>query len=288
MIGPTAPSAAGFASPMTHGSNPNTVPVDQAPPDAIALCGQASYRSMDINARGYEGRSQLHEAAEAGDITRVMALLQGGADVFMRDENGATPRWLADQNQRSDVVAAIDAWKGRLLDRFVEVAGRGDAVAVQHFCDNTSIPYSERVQVLNAAAQGKCAPAVECLLETYGYAERDIDSLVQAGVSDNGVEQLLLSKMLFARVNHWEPREIHAFLERHPSLDVNHTWNGSSALHQVVQYGQFPQDLGKIRALLDAGAMPNVVNDAGYTVGALANFKGLNKGLINVAALFKQ
>lgn len=294
MIGPTAPTAptspgaARFASPMAHGSNSNSVLVDQAQPDAIALCGQASYRSMDINARGYEGRSRLHEAAEAGDITRVTELLQGGADVFMRDENGATPRWLADQNQQSDVVAAIDVWKGRLLDRFVEVAGRGDAVAVQHFCDNTSITYSERVQVLNAAVQGKCAPAVECLLETYGYAERDIDSLVQAGVGDNSVEQLLLSKMLFARVNHWEPHEIHAFLERHPSLDVNHIWNGSSALHQVVQYGQFPQDFGKIRALLNSGAMPNVVNDAGYTVGALANFKGLNKGLNNVAALFKQ
>ena len=288
MIGSTVPGAGASAAPIPREQLPQNAAPASPPMDAIALCGHASYGSMVINCRGREGRTQLHEAAEAGDTARVMELLQRGADVFMRDENGATARWLADENQRSDVVAAIDVWKGRLLDRFVEVAGRGDAVAVQHFCDNTSITYSERVQVLNAAVQGKCAPAVECLLETYGYAERDIDSLVQAGVGDNSVEQLLLSKMLFARVNHWEPHEIHAFLERHPSLDVNHIWNGSSALHQVVQYGQFPQDFGKIRALLNSGAMPNVVNDAGYTVGALANFKGLNKGLNNVAALFKQ
>jgi len=276
MIGSTVPGAGASAAPIPREQLPQNAAPASPPMDAIALCGHASYGSMVINCRGREGRTQLHEAAEDGDAHRVTALLQQGADVFIEDENGATPRRLAELNGRSDVVAAIDDWKVRLVQEFIDVAGRGDASAVRHFSDNTSITYRDRVQVLTAAARGGSAAVVECLLATFGYAERDMDSLVQAGVAGNGVEQLLLGKMLFAGVNHWTAPELHAFLERHPHLDVNRTWNGSSALHQIVQYGEFPQDLAKVRALLDSGAVANVVDEAGYTAHALASLKELD------------
>lgn len=285
MIGSTVPGAGASAAPIPREQLPQNAAPASPPMDAIALCGHASYGSMVINCRGREGRTQLHEAAEAGDTARVMELLQRGADVFMRDENGATARWLADENQRSDVVATIDDWKCRLMRQFIHVAGLGDAAAVQHFSDNTSISYSERVQVLTAAAQGGGVAAVERLLETFGFAEQDLDSLVHAGVGGNSVEQLLLGKMLFARVNHWTPRQLQAFLERYPHLDLNRTWSGSSALHHVVRYGEFPEDLGKVRVLLDAGAAPSVVDGDGFTADALASVKGMNEV---VAVLLKQ
>jgi len=53
--------------------------------------------------RDYHSRSPLHDAARHGSLEAVQALIDAGADLEARDEDGSTPLMLADRHQASSI-----------------------------------------------------------------------------------------------------------------------------------------------------------------------------------------
>ena len=73
---------------------------------------------VDINARGYDGKSPLHVAALHGDIKLAQLLIGFGADINARSESGITPL-MSTQYSRfvgADKVAELLLNQGARLD----------------------------------------------------------------------------------------------------------------------------------------------------------------------------
>ena len=92
----------------------------------------------DVNARNEDGQTPLHVAAERGEVAVLEALLDRGADIDLTDGNGATPLLLATFSESPVPVLQL------LLDRdatptAVQKAGSG------HFiqrCRSATKPWS--------------------------------------------------------------------------------------------------------------------------------------------------
>ncbi len=75
---------------------------------AVPLAGQESDAGIDPHFVYGDGTTQLHEAAEAGDLERVRALIAAGADVDATTRLGAyTPLHLAAAAGRGDAARAL-------------------------------------------------------------------------------------------------------------------------------------------------------------------------------------
>jgi ankyrin repeat protein len=93
----------------------------------------------DVDAVDYSDRTALHVAAAAGQLEAVTTLLAQGANVNVRDRNGATPRDDAVRNRHDAVADALRAAGGKheavgelQLDLFKAVQ-KGDRDAVARF-----------------------------------------------------------------------------------------------------------------------------------------------------------
>jgi ankyrin repeat protein len=77
----------------------------------------------DVNARGFQGQTPLHECALYNRLEMAMLLIQYGADVDAKDDNGRTPKDaanLAGQVERVEIINLLvkrgaDGGKGILI-----------------------------------------------------------------------------------------------------------------------------------------------------------------------------
>ena len=100
-----------------------------------------------IDARDARGRSALHEAAHAGHVEIMAALLAAGADVHARDAAGRTPLLDAAHGGR---LGAVDALLAAKADATVEDdAGRG-ALALACAGDTPSVAVVRRLHEAGA------------------------------------------------------------------------------------------------------------------------------------------
>ncbi len=60
-----------------------------------------------LSLSGYAVAAPLHEVAKEGDLAKVNRLIEGGADVNVRAENGATPLHFAADRGHKDVVELL-------------------------------------------------------------------------------------------------------------------------------------------------------------------------------------
>jgi len=65
-------------------------------------------RGADINSRGYNGHTALHEAAFFNRLEMADLLLSRGAEVNARDKDGKTPKDLAEQAGKRDRIRLIN------------------------------------------------------------------------------------------------------------------------------------------------------------------------------------
>jgi ankyrin repeat protein len=70
-------------------------------------------RGVDVNAKGVDGTTALHQAVHAEQLTVADMLLRGGADPAARDRYGVTPLYLACLNGSAEMIR-------RLLDAGVD------------------------------------------------------------------------------------------------------------------------------------------------------------------------
>ncbi len=211
--------------------------------------------------------------------------------MFMMDENGATPRRLAELNGHGDVVEVLDGWRDTLFRQFLYVVETIDGPRARRFADNTLPQYEERVQLLTAATD-TCGPynvhapnMVEFLLETYGYTESDLSAMAKRIRRNTPIteqlegpaaqaEKLLLSRTLHDWINKWSADEIADWIAQAPkNIDINRVWDGKAALHNLAMYGD-DKDIDKVRLLLNLGADPRARSGDGYTAEQLARHRG--------------
>ena len=60
-----------------------------------------------LSLSGYAVAAPLHEAAKEGDLPKVNSLIEGGADLNVRNENGATPLHFAADRGHKDVAELL-------------------------------------------------------------------------------------------------------------------------------------------------------------------------------------
>lgn len=180
-INPTAASAprhsatAGHASPLSQ----HTLPVNsENMKAAVLLCGQVSYALLPINAPGADGKSQLHLAAERGDMNEVVRLLGKGANVYMRDDNRHTPPFAAHLNHHTDVVEVLQDWKERLDTALGNAVRLGDLDAVRNYVQNTGPTYQNAVSHLFGSIAHGQVEVTEFLLSCRSYLVEDLEEAI--------------------------------------------------------------------------------------------------------------
>jgi ankyrin repeat protein len=102
-----------------------------------------------IDARDARGRSALHEAARAGHVDILAALIDAGADVHARDAAGSTPLLDAAHGGRLGAVDALLSAKG---DPLAEDAEGRDALAMACLGETPSAALLRRLLQLGADA----------------------------------------------------------------------------------------------------------------------------------------
>jgi uncharacterized protein len=123
-------------------------------------------RGVDVNAKGVDGATALHQAVHAEQLTIADMLLRGGADPAARDRYGVTPLYLACLNGNADMIR-------RLLDAGVD----------------PNIDATGETALMTAARNGRPA-ALQAL----------IDRGARVGARDPEFEQTAL--MIAVRENH--------------------------------------------------------------------------------------
>ena len=63
-----------------------------------------------VDGRGWLGRTALHCVAYDGPIGAVRFLVEHGADVNLRDEDGFTPSGLASLRRRQEIVELLSEY----------------------------------------------------------------------------------------------------------------------------------------------------------------------------------
>jgi len=62
---------------------------------------------LNVNAKDNSGDTALHEAAKFGHEGVVKYLLDGGADVTIRNSSGKDPLQLATEHEKKEIVALL-------------------------------------------------------------------------------------------------------------------------------------------------------------------------------------
>lgn len=276
-ISASPPSAsyrpAATASPAVVSDMPKGVD-DPGVPSAIVAFVREGGWPTEINVRsGHAERTQLHHAAEKGDLDRVHTLLQKGANVFHTDEDNARPRDIALANGRSDVVAALEDWENEIFNYFRDLAVRGDVEAVKTFIRHTYYPYETMMFLLGAAAESGQADVLGHLLVDRRYDAEDLERLIKIDRMSDPVLHMLRSRALFNEVYGWSVTEMADFMKSHPEVDPNFMWNGRSPLHELADSLASDGQSEKFRMLKDAGADMDLRTDGGFTAQQYLDYR---------------
>ncbi|WP_421570476.1 hypothetical protein [Stenotrophomonas sp. PD6] len=244
-----------------------------------------SYKSLPINAPGRDGQSQLHRAAERGDVAEVQSLLEQGGDIFMTDGDAARPRCLAVENGRSDVIGILDEWRGKLFSHFLTVVEKGDVSAAKVFSENTVLSSTESPMLLTASVKTcRQEEMVAFLLNTYRFPVVALDESAAhlrgntptaepLDAQSQAIECLLLSRILYDSIIEWKLPELKSWTQRVPRFNIDQKWNGKTTLHLVAAYGRI-KGVEKARILIELGANTSAENDDGLTAEQLAMCHG--------------
>lgn len=203
-----------------------------------------------LDTRDEQGCTALHRAALKGQTTAVMALLTAGSDIYTCDNASKTPLHLATQNGHQDIVQTLVEEEGRYLNRhttFLHMA------AVQDDSEVAAVLLRTGAEVESKDNRGK-TPLFHAISRGN---ERTVAVLLQGGAqvdSDAIASAFELNSKSMLRL----------LLQNAQGTMTAESMN--SALFRAVQ-----RNLGGIiSALVESGADVNPQNNQGYTPLLLA------------------
>lgn len=185
--------------------------------------------SVDLNQLRYRGQSPLHISAKQGDLKTLRVLIDHGADVETRDDDGMTPLIRAVASDRSEVV--------RLL-----IANSADV----------RVMLTGGETLLHMAVQQASAPLTQVLLEDGAASQVN-------RVLGNGVSPLILAAL---RNDHEGPTLTRFLLRHGANVEAKDPSRfDRSALLLAATTGA----IETAEELLQWGADPNTVDSLGGT-----------------------
>ena len=208
------------------------------PTSEEAIAQVAAITGIDIDARNRWGRTPLHEACMKGKLHHVRALVQSGASVHIKDNEGDTPKDVIEGGEENE--AAILTLLGGPAPAYARIAMRDAAIAGN-------------------------GPRMLDLVQKHGVALTGV-------IHDDGYETALhyiSSSAPDVPASAESIQQLAAF----DGVDVNarDTVGGSTPLHLASKYGKVHQ----VRALLRSGADADAKDIDGATPGDEANKKAI-------------
>ena len=251
-------------------------------------------RGAPLDPRNLQGYTPLHAAAEAGDLFAVQHLVLNGANLFaMQDETVLSiPAVLAARKRRWDVTRFFRV-KGQYFPIHM-MAAQGDLPGVAEALADMPAAVNlfdslQNTPLLSAVQTGECETAALLLDAGADPALRNMEGdfplaiairrghfvcagiLLERGADINtplssGVDLTLLGEAVRSA-----PLETVSFILEHGGNPRASWEGGATALHVAVEVASE----AKARMLVDSGADPTAVDDAGWSPLLLAAQRGL-------------
>src|SRR5262245_443716 len=183
---------------------------------------------------GYTG---LHAAAAKGDVPAIAALIGRGADVAARDAHGRTPLHVAAHLSHDAAARAL-------------VRGGADPRALE----------SQRYDIITIAAVKDDVPMLKLALELGG--------------DPKAITSPYDGTALIAAAHLGHDEVVRTLIAAGAPLDHVNTLGWTAVIESIVLGDGGRRHVACLKALLDAGANPNLADRAGQTPLALARSRG--------------
>lgn len=218
----------------------------------------------DLKARTNDGTTPLHAAAFSGELSVIKALLLAGADLNPRTDDGSTPLHIAASNWTNSKIPEIVT---ELLNSGADPRARNEE-------GKSPWDLAQRNRTLkNTDAYRRLASASECpgwnrksWFESAGFEQ--VKKCLAAGVDPNEIYPEGWTPLRTAIVSGKHPAFVRALLEAGADWDSSDA-RGNTPLVLAANRG----NIEVVKALLEAGADPNVGNRFGYLLHSVVEQK---------------
>jgi ankyrin repeat protein len=228
------------------------------PPDSIAhavatknelLLDMSLAEGVDVNGRDSEGRTALMVALQQKDHALVRRLMDGGADVDIADNTGRTPLMVAAREGETELLTAFLGKSQRpdAVDRDGLSAAHYAIAAGQRVALDLLLP--AMYDVHTPAADGRDLLALAC-------DSGDL-TMVQPVLSRSTCDlawNTRTNSVLRAAINGGNANLTRLLLTKHAAAPLAEGTN-----IPLISYAVVAEDVEMVKALLAAGADPNVV-----------------------------
>jgi ankyrin repeat protein len=219
--------------------------------------------------------TELHRAADRGDVAAVQALLAVGADVNVRDYFNQTPLHYAAAAGHKDVAELLLA-----SGADVDVVDRWAETPLYYAVDGGYKDVVELLLTRGAGIHMKDTRGRTPLHAAISYDNDEIvEMLIAKGANVNAEDPAGMTPLHYAAQS--ACRAIAALLLAHGANVNAPTWDLRTPLHCAAAIGHLPL----VRLFLDAGADLNVQDQSGKTPVGLAVSRGYEDAARSLLAL---
>ncbi len=203
----------------------------------------------------HDGYAPLQFAAEHGDVAAVEALLSAGADTEYRDHNGDRALLWASRSGNSGVVR-------RLLEAGSPPDSADDPYGRTPLMEAASAGSAEAVRLLLAAGADphRFDQSAETALHYAAGSPGATRLLLEAGANPNAITEYLFWTPLHDAAAYGDAEVVRLLLQADGAREARNS-DGNTALMLAT----LAQRTDSVAAMLEAGADPNLGNDAGLT-----------------------
>lgn len=219
----------------------------------------------DVNIQADDGSTALHAAFVNGGLTIIDQLFEAGADVCIRNESGCTPLHsyvdavVSGETEYSDSVLNVMSIHAHSVD--VMNLGSDNGETVLFYVWDNCLPLTQQLLNLGADPNAQNKKGMTPLFKAVSNAQtKTMYALLDAGADADLRDYNKCAPLdLAAYLEDLEAYKV--LVEKTTNMNVKHRTNGETGLFNVLS----PEQLPKLKLLLENGADPNAMNSTGRT-----------------------
>lgn len=205
----------------------------------------------------------LITAAKYGHAEIVKILLNKGAFVDQKDQEGATPLIIASRGDNFDMVKLLISKKAN-----VNAQDRFGTTALMYAAQNNNIEIANQLIIEGARVNAKNNIGTVALMYAAYHNNADVSKLlVNRGADVNSQDNKGATPLIIAAQN--DCKDVVKFLLDQPNIKVNNVFCGNTALMYAVNNC----NVFVVEQLMNKGADLNVKNKEGFTALSIAKEK---------------